>query len=175
MIQRFPLSHISTARPLSRAELGNERIVKEMGRSQCPTSTELSWNSPIKLLLPWGVGAGLWRAWRRSASHWEKISQSLGRRSTGMTAAFSSCTPMAEEPPAQGDERPAGGALQRGVSSSSRKKATQPLPRASPSLPQASAPPCPFSLLFPLRPATSRRVARVSAALSGAEVDDNAC
>lgn len=71
LIQRFPLSHISTARPLSRAELGSERIVKEMGRFQCPTSAELSWNSPIKLLLPWGVGAGLWRAWRRSASHWD--------------------------------------------------------------------------------------------------------
>lgn len=44
LIQRFPLSHISTARPLSRAELGRERIVKEMGRFQCPTSVELSWN-----------------------------------------------------------------------------------------------------------------------------------
>lgn len=44
LIPRFPLSHISTARPLSRAELGGERIVKEMGHFQCLTLVELSWN-----------------------------------------------------------------------------------------------------------------------------------
>lgn len=32
LILRLPLSHISTARPLSRAELGSERIVGETGR-----------------------------------------------------------------------------------------------------------------------------------------------
>lgn len=65
LIPRFPLSHISTARALSRAEAGSERSVRELGHFPRPDS---SWNSPMKLLLQRAVGAGPRRARSRSAS-----------------------------------------------------------------------------------------------------------
>lgn len=65
LIPRFPLSHISTARALSRAEPGSERRVREPGHFPRPDS---SWNRSMKLLLQRAVGAGPRRARGGTAS-----------------------------------------------------------------------------------------------------------
>lgn len=47
LLRRFPLSPISTARPLAGAVLGTECIGKEMGRFQCPALPSSAGTAPL--------------------------------------------------------------------------------------------------------------------------------